>query len=81
MESTSGMVQVAGITYRIVRLRPGEYAAIRIRDEREVGRFTTRPRLRVIAASIDGVVMNEIAWTALKAAKVSWVGRRVDLFR
>lgn len=65
------MVQVAGITYRIARLGPGDYAAIRILDDIEVGRFTTNPRLEVTSWSIERVMMEEIARCAIKASRQS----------
>lgn len=72
MQGSKGMVQVAGITYRITRLGPGDYAAIRILDDKEVGRFTTNPQLRVTSWSIERVIMEEIARVAIRASKQSW---------
>jgi hypothetical protein len=72
MGSTRGMVQVAGTTYRIVRLSPGQYSAVRVRDEAEVGTFSTYPKLRITRSRIEGVMMYEIARSALMGAKTSW---------
>lgn len=74
MESTTAMVQVAGVTYRIVRICPGHYSAFRIRDDVEVGMFATRPRLNVISSRIEVSLMEEVARTALREAKTSWTG-------
>lgn len=74
MDSVKGMVQVAGVTYRIVRLLPGDYSVIRIRDEEEVGTFTSRPKLRVTSSRIEVVIMDAIARAALMGAKISWFG-------
>lgn len=72
MDSVKGMVQVAGVTYRIVRLLPGAYSAVRIRDEAKVGTFTSRPQLRVTSSKIEVVIMDAIARAALMGAKISW---------
>ena len=45
-----GMVQVAGVTYRIVRVERGMYDVVRILDDQRVGQFRTIPRVEVTAA-------------------------------
>jgi hypothetical protein len=72
MLGVEGMVQVAGITCRIVRLRHGYYEAVRILDDVRVGTFTTEPRLVVTGAAIEEPVMSLIARSALRSAKVTW---------
>ncbi len=72
--SVRGMIQVAGATYRIVRVSPGEYSAIRILDEEEVGRFTTRPSLHVTMSRIDLDTVVAIACSALRGGKLIWEG-------
>ena len=70
-----GMVQVAGVTYRIVRIERGMYDVVRILDDQRVGQFRTIPRVQVTAASAPDETMAEIAKAAVKWGKTSWVGR------
>ncbi|HYQ18792.1 MAG TPA: hypothetical protein VEQ58_23615 [Polyangiaceae bacterium] len=71
-----GMVQVAGVTYRIVRIERGVYDVVRILDDERVGQFRTIPRVEVTAAALaTDETMAEIAKAAVKWGKTSWVGR------
>lgn len=72
-----GMVQVSGVTYRIVRIERGMYDVVRILDDQRVGQFRTIPRVEVTAAAADGSAetIAEIAKAAVKWGKTSWVGR------
>lgn len=70
-----GMVQVAGVTYRIVRIERGMYDAVRILDDQRVGQFRTIPRVEVTASVAADDTMAEIAKAAVKWGKTSWVGR------
>jgi hypothetical protein len=71
-----GMVQVAGVTYRIVRVERGMYDVVRILDDQRVGQFRTIPRVEVTAELGAGdETMAEIAKAAVKWGKTSWVGR------
>jgi hypothetical protein len=75
MQSVKGMVQVAGTTYRIVRIGPSRYEAVRILDDSRVGVFVTDPKLEVTSHRIELPFMTEIARLAVKRGKTSWVGR------
>lgn len=70
-----GMVQVAGVTYRIVRVERGMYDVVRILDDLNVGRFRTIPRVEVTGASDSAETIAEVAKAAVKWGKTSWVGR------
>jgi hypothetical protein len=70
-----GMVQVAGVTYRIVRIERGTYDAVRILDDQRVGQFRTIPRIEITSAVTPDDTMAEIAKAAVKWGKTSWVGR------
>jgi hypothetical protein len=72
MQDVKGMVQVAGKTYRIVKIYRGKYEVIRILDDVRVGTFESVPKLRVAPEGFDEKLLQEIALTALKGAKVSW---------
>ncbi len=75
MHTVKGMVQVAGKTYRIVRLAPGQYEAVRILDDVRVGTFRSAPQLEITSVHIEQAVMREIARAAIQGAKTSWIGR------
>ena len=75
MTTSMGMVQVLGSTYRISRVTPGTYEAIRLSDDLRVGTFSTRPPMRLAAEACDERLLLEIAHAALRQAKTSWVGR------
>ena len=70
-----GMIQVAGTTYRIVRLRRGQYDVVRVLDDVVVGGFTSTPQIEVNAKAIEHTLLREIARVAIQGAKTSWVGR------
>lgn len=74
MQSVKGMVQVAGTTFRIERVGPGLYDAIRIVDDVRVGTFQTAP-VKVLTHDVDYELMREIALAAVHEAKTSWVHR------
>lgn len=75
MQVVKGMVQVAGVTYRIVRVSRGVYDVVRILDDVRVGTFRNGPRVEAKALGIDEELMREIARAAIQGAKTSWVGR------
>jgi len=75
MRVVKGMVQVAGKTYRVVRLAQGSYEVVRILDDTRVGTFRSTPPVEIVAQGIDAALMLEIARTAIQGAKTSWVGR------
>jgi hypothetical protein len=75
MRTPKGMVQVAGTTYRVVRVAPKHYEAIRILDDTRVGSFITGKVIEVRADGIEPELMREIARAAIQYAKTSWVGR------
>jgi hypothetical protein len=71
-----GMIQVAGTTYRIVRLKRGQYNVVRVLDDVVVGGFTSAPQIEIQPAEgTDATLMLEIARVAIQGAKTSWVGR------
>jgi hypothetical protein len=77
MSAVKGMVQVDGGTYRIVRLSSTNYEVIRVLDDRSVGTFRSSPTLEVSPREIDAALLREVARSAIKGAKTSWVGRLV----
>ena len=75
VQTVKGMVQVGGTTYRIERLNSGAYHVVRIADDTRVGTFQSVPRLLVTSTHIEPALMHEIAQSAVRAGKTSWVGR------
>jgi len=70
-----GMVQVDGVTYRIVRVASARYDVIRVLDDLRVGGFQSAPTFEVTAVVVTEVALREIAKMAIQRAKTSWVGR------
>jgi hydroxymethylglutaryl-CoA reductase len=74
MQAVKGMVQVGGATYRIARVLPHVYEAVRILDNQVAGWFTSD--LSVVAPkAADFSTLRTIAQEAVKQGKTSWVGR------
>ena len=69
-----GMVQVAGTTFRIVRIERGHYEVVRILDELRLGSFWNEPTFSV-SESVDQELLREVARCAIKGGKTTWVGR------
>lgn len=72
MKTTKGMVQVAGTTYRIVRLGARRYGVIRILDDAWVGSFSMDSRLEVTQSVLGLPSVRDIAKAAIRDAKISW---------
>lgn len=79
MNVVKGMVQVAGTTYRVVRVGGGVYDVVRLLDDVHIGTFRSTPRLEVTRCTIEIALMTAIAREAIQAAKTSWVGRLLPL--
>jgi hypothetical protein len=68
-----GMVQISGKTYRIMKVGAHSYEVVRILDDVRMGRFEVTPRLQVQPEGVPRELLFEIALTALKEAKLSWM--------
>jgi len=66
-----GMVQLEGLTYRIVRVAQGSYNVVRIHDDSDVGSFRTGPGLPVEPRQVEPAVLVQIARMAVQSAKTS----------
>jgi len=73
--NVKGMVQVDGTTYRIVRVKRGQYKVVRVLDDASVGVFSVGETFEMTPEGIDGELMREIARVAIQGAKTTWVGR------
>jgi hypothetical protein len=69
-----GMVQVAGSTFRIVRVERGRYDVFRILDDSRLGSFWCEPSF-ALSASEDQDLLREVARGAIQGGKCTWVGR------
>jgi len=67
------MVQISGKTYRIMKVGSHSYEVVRILDDVRMGRFDVTPRLHVQPEGVPRELLFEIALTALKEAKLSWM--------
>ncbi len=77
MRTVKGMVLVDGNTYRIVRVAASQYDVVRVLDDECVGVFHSSPHLRVVPSKIEEGLLREIALSAIRGAKTSWVGRLI----
>ena len=73
MQKVKGMVQLAGITYRIVRVQRGAYNVVRIRDDQTVGHFQMAPVFELTPSAIELDLLREIARLAIHTAKTSYI--------
>ena len=73
--TVKGMVQVHGVTYRIVRLREGHYDVIRVLDDVKVGMFCLTPEPKVVADDNAVELIRSIARTAIQGGKTTWAPR------
>lgn len=65
-----GMVQVAGVTYRIHRLGT-RYEIVRVLDDATIGTFRGNARSAVASsAQVDGLLVRVIAHTAVQLGRV-----------
>jgi hypothetical protein len=69
-----GMVQVAGTTFRIVRIKRGHYEVVRILDDLRLGSFWSEPAFAV-SESANPELLREVARCAIQGGKTTWVGR------
>lgn len=69
-----GMVQVAGTTFRIVRISRCQYEVVRILDDARLGSFWVDPTF-AISDSSDRELLREVARCAIQGGKTTWVGR------
>jgi hypothetical protein len=75
-----GMVHLAGVTYRIVRVALGSYTVVRISDDRDVGGFSLAPALGCESRGLELETLREVARLAIHTAKTSYMGfARPDL--
>lgn len=72
--AVKGMVQVAGSTFRIVRVERARYEVFRILDDSRLGSFWCEPTF-ALSASEDQDLLRQVARSAIHGGKCTWVGR------
>jgi len=72
-----GMVQVHSVTYRIVRVRAGQYDVVRLLDDVRVGGFSLGMRREAIIEGDAPEVIREVARAALQGGRTTWAPRRL----
>jgi hypothetical protein len=71
------MVQVHSVTYRIVRVRAGQYDVVRLLDDVRVGTFSLGTLREVIIEGDAPEVIREVARAALQGGRTTWAPRRL----
>lgn len=69
------MVQVNSVTYRIVRVRAGDYEVVRLLDDARVGMFSLGGSARVTMEGIPPELIREVARVALQGGRTTWAPR------
>ncbi len=72
-----GMVQVHSVTYRIVRVRAGQYDVVRLLDDVRVGTFSLGSHREAIIEGDAPDVIREVARAALQGGRTTWAPRRL----
>jgi hypothetical protein len=70
-----GMVQVNSVTYRIVRVRAGQYDVVRLLDDATIGMFSLGGQSGVSLEGNAPEVVREVARAALQGGRTSWAPR------
>lgn len=78
MKLVQGMIQVSGTTYRVARMRHGDYQVTRISDDVVVGSFDCAQTVQVTALRIDALLMKQLASAAVQQGRTSWMGTLVQ---
>ncbi len=72
-----GMVQVHSVTYRIVRVRAGQYDVVRLLDDVRVGGFSLGTGREPLIEGDALQVIREVARAALQGGRTTWAPRRL----
>lgn len=71
------MVQVHSVTYRIVRVRTGEYDVVRLLDDARVGSFSLGAQREAIVEGDAPEIIRAVARAALRGGRTTWAPRRM----
>ncbi|HVR20473.1 MAG TPA: hypothetical protein VMS65_12270 [Polyangiaceae bacterium] len=75
------LIRFGNVTYRIGRLRHGEYEVVRILDDVRIGTFGCFPELTVTSSSIHPAFILKIARAAARSSGASWIQRLAHALR
>jgi hypothetical protein len=74
--SIRGMVQLDTVTYRIVRVRAGQYDVVRLLDDERIGTFSPGGNMAAVLEDCSAPgVLREVARLALQGGRTSWSPR------
>ena len=73
--SVKGMVQLNGVTYRIVRMRAGQYDVVRLLDDERIGMFALGGNMGLSLDGSSPEIIREVARMALQGGRTSWKPR------
>ena len=71
------MVQVDGLTYRVVQVASEQYEVVRILDDLRIGSFLVGGAIPPLRLDGQRDVVSEVAREALHQARTSWAPRAV----
>jgi hypothetical protein len=71
-----GMVRVNSVTYRIARVKAGQYKIVRLLDDVPVGEFSLGARTEALCEGAAPELIREIARAALQGGRTSWMPRK-----
>jgi hypothetical protein len=71
-----GMVRVNSVTYRIARVKAGQYKIVRLLDDVPVGEFALGARTEPLCDDAAPELIREIARAALQGGRTSWLPRK-----
>ena len=66
------MIQVSGMTYRIVHVNGDRYDAVRLLDDVHIGSFDGGPPLRLDCTTVSEALLRQVARAAIRGARTRW---------
>jgi len=76
--SVKGMIQVLGVTYRIVRARTGQYHVVRLLDDADLGSFSLGNGGEAIIEGDAKDIVRVVARAAIRGGRTTWAPRRLS---
>ena len=76
--SVKGMIQVHSVTYRIVRVRAGQYDVVRLLDDARIGSFSLGNGRDPLIEGDAQDLLRAVARAALQGGRTTWAPRRLS---
>jgi hypothetical protein len=76
--SVKGMIQVLSVTYRIVRVRTGQYHVVRLLDDAHIGSFSLGNGGEPIIEGDAKDIVRVVARAAIQRGRTTWAPRRLS---